>query len=169
MQRRASANAGGRPIGLSIRTIKSKVETATLGLNSPEFPESCPRRQFPRMTTPNVLAPTFATRSRTPAPCVIHTQESSGYWTTLGLLPVLAYTSGRARETLFMTSAVRELLRSFQSLSDAEKHEAASLLLRQVVQGEAGDVGDDALIAVAEELFLDLDSREAGDGQSSAG
>jgi hypothetical protein len=66
-----------------------------------------------------------------------------------------------------MTSAVRDLLRSFQSLSDAEKHEAASLLLRQVVQGEAGDVGDDALAAVAEELFLDLDAREAGDGQSS--
>ena len=66
-----------------------------------------------------------------------------------------------------MTSAVRDLLRSFQSLSDAEKHEAASLLLRQVVQDEAGDVGDDTLVAVAEELFLDLDVREAGDGQSS--
>ncbi len=49
-----------------------------------------------------------------------------------------------------MTSAVRDLLRSFQSLSDAEKHEVASLLLRQVVQGEAGDMGDDALVAVAE-------------------
>jgi hypothetical protein len=66
-----------------------------------------------------------------------------------------------------MTSAVRDILRSFQSLSDAEKHEAASLLLRQVVQGEAGDVGDEALVAVAEELFLDLDAREAADGQPS--
>ena len=66
-----------------------------------------------------------------------------------------------------MTSAVRDLLRSFQSLSDAEKHEAASLLLRQVVQGEAGDIGDDTLVAVAEGLFLELDAREAGDGQSS--
>ena len=71
------------------------------------------------------------------------------------------------RETSFMTSAVRDLLRSFQSLSDAEKHEAASLLLRQVVQGEAGDIHDDALVAIAEELFLDLDAREADDGQSS--
>jgi len=68
-----------------------------------------------------------------------------------------------------MTSAVRDLLRSFQSLSDAEKHEAASLLLRQVVQGEAGDVGDESLVAVAEEMFLDLDAREADDGQSSPG
>ena len=66
-----------------------------------------------------------------------------------------------------MTSAVRDLIRSFQLLSDAEKHEAASLLLRQVVQGEAGDLGDADLVAVAEELFLDLDAREAGDGQSS--
>jgi hypothetical protein len=66
-----------------------------------------------------------------------------------------------------MSRAVRDLLRSFESLSDAEKHEAANLLLRQVVQGEAGDVSDDALVAVAEELFLDLDTREAGDGQSS--
>ena len=53
------------------------------------------------------------------------------------------------------------------TLSDAEKHEAAGLLLREVVQGEAGDIGDDALVAVAEELFLDLDARETGDGQSS--
>ena len=66
-----------------------------------------------------------------------------------------------------MTSAVRDLLRSFQSLSDAEKHEAASLLLRQVVEGEAGDVSDDALVTIAEELFLDLDAREAGNGESS--
>ena len=91
----------------------------------------------------------------------------SGYWVALGLMPVLAYTQVRLRETTFMTSAVRDLLRSFQSLSDAEKHEAASLLLRQVVQGEAGDVGDDALVAIAEDLFLDLDAGEAGDGQSS--
>ena len=68
-----------------------------------------------------------------------------------------------------MTNAVRHLLQTFQSLSDAEKHEAASLLLRQVVQGEAGDVGDDALVAVAEELFFDLDAREAIDGESSPG
>ena len=68
-----------------------------------------------------------------------------------------------------MTSAVRDLLRSFQSLSDAEKHEAASLLLRQLVQGEAGDVGEDGLVAVSEEMFLDLDAREADDGQFSPG
>jgi hypothetical protein len=56
-----------------------------------------------------------------------------------------------------MTSVVRDLLRSFETLSDAEKHGAANLLLRQVVQGEAGDVGVDALdrgrIAVPPRFF----------------
>lgn len=68
-----------------------------------------------------------------------------------------------------MTSAVRDLLRSFQSLSDDEKREATSFLLRQVVRGEAGDIGDEALLAVADDLFIELDAAEAGDGQSSAG
>jgi len=67
-----------------------------------------------------------------------------------------------------VTSAVRDLLRSFQSLSDAEKHEAATVLLRQVVQGESGDVGDEGLVAAAESLFLDLDAREADNGQSAS-
>ena len=71
-------------------------------------------------------------------------------------------------ETLTMTNAVRDLPRSFQSLSDAEKHEAATLLLRQVGKGGAGDIGDDALVAVAAELFLERDAREAGDGLGAA-
>ena len=67
-----------------------------------------------------------------------------------------------------MTTAVRDLIRSFQSLSDAEKREAASFLLRQVVQDEASDLGDESFAAIAEELFLNLDAEEAGNGQSSA-
>jgi hypothetical protein len=67
-----------------------------------------------------------------------------------------------------MTTAVRDLIRSFQSLSDAEKREAASFLLRQVVQDEASDLGAESFAAIAEELFLDLDAEEAGNGQSSA-
>ena len=64
-----------------------------------------------------------------------------------------------------MTTAVRNLIRSFQSLSDAEKREAASFLLRQVVQDEASDLGEEPLTAIAEELFLDLDAEEAGNGE----
>lgn len=67
-----------------------------------------------------------------------------------------------------MTTAVRELLLSFRALSDAEKREAASLLLREVVQAETGEIGDEALVAAAEELFLELDAREAGDGHPAS-
>ena len=64
-----------------------------------------------------------------------------------------------------MTTAVRDLIRSFQSLSDAEKREAASFLLRQVVQDETSDLGTEPFTAIAEELFLDLDAEEAGNGE----
>jgi hypothetical protein len=67
-----------------------------------------------------------------------------------------------------MTTAVRNLIRSFQSLSDAEKREAASFLLRQVVQDETSDLGTEPFTAIAEDLFLDLDAEEAGNGQSSS-
>ena len=67
-----------------------------------------------------------------------------------------------------MTTAVRNLIRSFQSLSDAEKREAASFLLRQVVQDETSDLGTEPFTTTAEELFLDLDAEEAGNGQSSS-
>jgi hypothetical protein len=39
-------------------------------------------------------------------------------------------------------------------------------LLRRVVDEESGDVPEEALVAAAEELFLELDAREAGDGAS---
>ncbi|MDX1969637.1 MAG: hypothetical protein SFV23_20855 [Planctomycetaceae bacterium] len=67
-----------------------------------------------------------------------------------------------------MTSAVCDLLGPFQALSDTEKHKAARLPLKQVVQDEAGDLDDDAFVAIAEDLFLDLDASEAGAGGSSA-
>ena len=64
-----------------------------------------------------------------------------------------------------MTQAVQELLNTFDALTDAEKQEAAAQLLRRVVACESGDVPTDALVAAAEELFLELDAREAADGQ----
>lgn len=66
-----------------------------------------------------------------------------------------------------MTGAVGDLRGSFRPLRDAEKHEASGLTPRWIVQGEADHTDDDALVAVAEESFLDLDAREAGDGRSS--
>ena len=63
-----------------------------------------------------------------------------------------------------MTQAVQELLETFDALTEAEKYEAAAQVLRRVVEGESGDIPEDALVATAEELFLDLDAREAADG-----
>ncbi len=55
---------------------------------------------------------------------------------------------------------VKELLNAFDALPEAERHAAAAELLRRVLQDESGDVGEDALTAAAEELFLELDARE---------
>ncbi len=65
-----------------------------------------------------------------------------------------------------MTEAVQGLLQTFDALTDAEKQEATVQLLRRAVEDESGDVPEDALVAAAEELFLELDAREAADGQS---
>ena len=64
-----------------------------------------------------------------------------------------------------MTTAVKELLDSFDALSDAEKHEAAAHLLQRALQLPAGDIPEPALVSAAEELFLKLDAREAQDAQ----
>ena len=65
-----------------------------------------------------------------------------------------------------MTTAVKELLNTFDALTDQEKHEAATQLLRRVLVGESGDVTEDVLVFASEELFLELDAREATGGQS---
>lgn len=65
-----------------------------------------------------------------------------------------------------MTEAVQGLLQTFDALTDAEKQEATVQLLRRAVEDESGDVPEDALVAAAEELFLELDAQEAADGQS---
>jgi hypothetical protein len=39
-----------------------------------------------------------------------------------------------------MTTAVRELLDSFDALSDTEKHEAYAYLLQRMLQASSGDV-----------------------------
>ena len=65
-----------------------------------------------------------------------------------------------------MNGAVKDLLSTFDALTAAEKYEAASQVLRRVSEGESGEIPDDALVAAAEQVFLDLDVRESGNGQS---
>ena len=65
-----------------------------------------------------------------------------------------------------MTGAVQDLLNAFDALTASEKYEAASQVLRRVVEGESGEIPDEALVAAAEQVFLDLDAQESGNGQS---
>ena len=67
-----------------------------------------------------------------------------------------------------MTTAVRQLLDSFNALNDVEKHQAAVELLRQVEEETSGAISDQAFIEAADDLFRDLDAREATDGQSQS-
>ncbi len=62
-----------------------------------------------------------------------------------------------------MTESVQKLLNAFDSLTDEERHVAASEVLRRILTSESGDVPDDGLTAAAEELFLELDERENKD------
>jgi hypothetical protein len=59
-----------------------------------------------------------------------------------------------------MTTAVQELLNAFESLPQAERHEAAVEILRRAFPGGAGDVPESALIDSADELFRALDAEE---------
>jgi len=55
------------------------------------------------------------------------------------------------------------LLDSFDALSEAEKHEVVVELLRRSDESAPPDLPDEAFVAAAEELFLELDAREAAD------
>jgi hypothetical protein len=61
-----------------------------------------------------------------------------------------------------MTVAVRQLLESFNALSDADKHQAAIEILRRFAGAAEGDVPEAALVEAADELFRALDAEEAG-------
>jgi hypothetical protein len=58
-----------------------------------------------------------------------------------------------------MTTAVRNLLDSFNTLSDGEKHEAALEILKRA--GESDDVPAAVLCEMADELFQTMDQSEA--------
>lgn len=64
-----------------------------------------------------------------------------------------------------MTASVQQLLNSFEALTDAEKQEAVAEVLRRSLQLGYPPLPEGALVAAAEELFLDLDVREAADAQ----
>lgn len=60
-----------------------------------------------------------------------------------------------------MTAAVRSLLTHFEHLSEAEKRDAASEILRRARDWDSPPLSDDELTAIADETFIELDRREA--------
>ena len=60
-----------------------------------------------------------------------------------------------------MSTAVQALLDSFDALSEAERHDAAVELLRRVAP--PSELPDEALVTAADEVFRELDAREAAD------
>ena len=65
-----------------------------------------------------------------------------------------------------MTQAVEQLLATFDGLTEAEKHVAAVEVLRRASPAEDEPLTDEALVAIADELFLELDRQEAADGSA---
>ncbi len=65
-----------------------------------------------------------------------------------------------------MATAVRNLLRNFELLPKIEKQQFAWEIIRRSVNFDLPPLSDDELILSAEELFLELDRREAQDGKS---
>jgi hypothetical protein len=64
-----------------------------------------------------------------------------------------------------MTTAVQAILASFDSLSEAERQEAAVEILRRVTLAE-GELPEQALIETADELFRALDAEEAANANT---
>jgi hypothetical protein len=65
-----------------------------------------------------------------------------------------------------MRSSVQKFLESFDHLSDAEKRQLAWEILRRTIKLESPALSDEELVVSAEELFLELDRREAQDEHS---
>lgn len=60
-----------------------------------------------------------------------------------------------------MSSAVQEILARFEKLSEEERRDATREILRRTVPADYGPLSDDALAELADEIFVELDKREA--------
>ena len=64
-----------------------------------------------------------------------------------------------------MSMSAQNLIESFDKLPDAEKQKVASEILRRTINFDMPALSDEELVLSAEELFLELDRREAEDAQ----
>ncbi len=62
-----------------------------------------------------------------------------------------------------MSKSPKNILESFDELPDTEKREVASAILRRALRFDAPPLSDEDLVAQADELFRELDTREASD------
>ena len=65
-----------------------------------------------------------------------------------------------------MSEIANQLLAAFDALPPSDQSAVVAELLRRTVRSESGDVSDDALVVLADSLFLELDADEAGHGKS---
>lgn len=65
-----------------------------------------------------------------------------------------------------MSTSAQNLIESFDKLPDVEKQRVASEILRRTINFDMPTLSDEELVLSAEELFLELDRREAEDAQS---
>lgn len=65
-----------------------------------------------------------------------------------------------------MTPTTKNIIRSFELLTDSEKKEVAAEILRRTLRFDLPPLTDEELVLTAEELFLELDRREAENGEA---
>ncbi|HXG66021.1 MAG TPA: hypothetical protein VNO70_13045 [Blastocatellia bacterium] len=59
-----------------------------------------------------------------------------------------------------MSTAVEETLESFDHLSEADKREVASAIIRRTIGLDSPPLTEEGLVFTAEAIFLELDQRE---------
>jgi hypothetical protein len=65
-----------------------------------------------------------------------------------------------------MTALVRELLDTFDRLTDSERLDLASEILKRTIHLDFPPLSDEDLVLNAEAIFLELDEQEDSFGQS---
>jgi hypothetical protein len=63
-----------------------------------------------------------------------------------------------------MSISVKDILHSFELLSEDEKKEVASEIMRRTAKFDLPPLTDEELISCADELFLELDREESKNG-----
>lgn len=63
-------------------------------------------------------------------------------------------------------TTTQEIIKKFSQLPTAEKKIVVSVILRDALETETASLSDEELVLSADDLFLELDKREAQDGES---